>query len=146
VPVDELLTLAGLTDPDYTYRCQVDVRPGDDRSAEDWARSVFESCPRVLRAGVVAGWLAGLGLRLAPRSSPSHVLGWDIVANEPEATVLGVGSRWLTPRLVIRIADGHAVHATFLRYDRWVARLLWAVARPIHELVVPYLLRRASVG
>jgi hypothetical protein len=140
----EVLALATLADPSFSYACEIAVPPGDGRSAEEWARAAFEGAPRALRWFMLTGWIAGLGLRLAPRSSPSHVLGWTVVSTTPSAIVLGVDSFVLTAQLVVRVHDGLVVHATLVRYDRRVARVVWAVAAPIHRRVIPYLLGHAA--
>src|SRR2546423_15536390 len=62
------------------------------RSAEDWARAIFEDASPALRRFIVVGWICGLGLRLGPRSSPDHVLGWAIASRSPDRIVLRVHS------------------------------------------------------
>jgi hypothetical protein len=113
-------SLAMVTDPDSTYACEITTADDDRRSAEQWARSVFEDAPRFVRWCIVTGWLVGLRLRLASRSSPAHVLGWTAVSSSPQAIVLGVESFALTARLVVRVQDGQVIHATFVRYERRV--------------------------
>jgi len=141
---DDLRALAALDAPSYTYACEL-AAPGADRhSAEAWARAVFEDAPAALRRLIVTGWIAGLGLRLAPRGSPEHVLGWTILSNEPRVIVLAVGSPILAARIVVRARAGDVVHATFVRYERSLARPLWLVAAPIHARVIPHLLGRAG--
>jgi hypothetical protein len=105
---------------------------------------VFEDAPRLLRWFIVSGWIVGLGLRLGPRRSRRYVLGWSVVSNTPEVIVLGVGSFMLTARLVVRVAESTVVHATFVRYERAPARIVWPVAAGIHRRVVPFLLGRAA--
>jgi hypothetical protein len=139
-----ILTLGTLGDPSYTYACEITASATDSRSAEQWARAVFEGAPRLLRWFIVAGWIGGLGLRLGPRRSPAHVLGWKIVSRTPTTIVLGVESFVLSARLVVQVGDSQIVHATFVRYRRRPARILWAAAAPIHRRVVPYLLGRAA--
>jgi hypothetical protein len=105
---------------------------------------VFEDAPRLLRSFMVSGWIVGLGLRLGPRGSRSYVLGWSIVSNTPEVIVLGVGSFMITARLVVRVAESTVVHATFVRYERRPAKVIWPVAAVIHRRVIPFLLRNAA--
>jgi hypothetical protein len=114
------------------------------RSAEWWAREVFEGAPALLRRLLVLGWRFGLGLRLAPPAPASNVMGWAIVTSEPAKAVLGVGSRWLTARVVVLVEDDRVLHITLVRFDRAPARQLWMLAKPIHELVIPFLLTRAA--
>jgi hypothetical protein len=146
IPVpDAVASLSPLGRADYTYACEVVASPGDGRSAEAWARAVFEGGPGPMRAFIVAGWIAVLRLRLGPRRSPEGVLGWRIESATPGAVVLGVESFALTNRLVVQVIEGQLVHATFVRYDRRIAgRLLWGLARPIHQVAIPYLLGHAA--
>jgi len=55
-----------LADPDYTYACEVTAPGTDGRTAEQWARAVFEGAPRPARWFMLAGWVVVLRLRLAP--------------------------------------------------------------------------------
>jgi hypothetical protein len=140
---------AGLSDviePDYAYGCAVRPRQPCDWSAEEWARQVFEAAPRPVRTLIVLGWRFGLRLRLGPTRDAAHVLGWRIVGRASSDVVLAVGSPLLEARLVIQVRDKMACHLTFIRFERRLTRVLWAVAAPIHERVIPYLLSDAAAG
>ena len=141
---EEIRSLDTLADPDYTDACEITISNSDTRSPDQWARAIFEDAPRALRWFVVSGWIAGLGLRLGPRPSPAHVLGWKILTATPSVIVLGVHSIVLSNHLVLRVQDSSIVLATFVRYERRPAPIVWGVAQPIHRRVVPYLLRRAA--
>jgi hypothetical protein len=138
-----LEALSELTGADYRYACQLTTHGDHVRTAEDWARAVFEGAPSAVRGFVVAGWVVGLRLQLGPRPSPSYVLGWSILSNTPETVVLATESPLLTARLVVQVQPQAVVHATFVGYKRRLARVFWAVAAPIHRLTIPYLLRHA---
>ena len=84
--------------------------------------------PQPLRWFIVTGWIVGLGLRLGPRPSPSHIQGWKILSATPTAIVFGVESFFLSAQLVVQVKDSQVIHATFLRYKRRPARILWAAA------------------
>lgn len=129
---------------DYTYCCEIEIPTGDDRSAERWARDVFEGAPRPVRSFLVFGWLVGLRLRLGSRRSPEHVLGWRLVTSSSKLAVLGVESFLLETWLVISLDEGKARHATLLRYRRWAGRPLWAPVAPLHELIIRYLMTTAA--
>jgi hypothetical protein len=134
-------------DPDYAYACQRVTAGAAGRPAEQWAREVFEGAPQPLRGLIVAGWITVLRLRLSrPRSSPGHVLGWEIISATPAAAVLGVTSAALTARLVVQVEGDAVTHSTFLRYDRPYGKVLWALSEPVHRAVIPYLLNRAARG
>jgi hypothetical protein len=141
---DELRRLDSLADPDFVYACAIPSETDTDRTAEQWARSVFEDMPRLLQALVLFGWVTVLRLRLAPRSSPSHVLGWSLLSATPTVAVLAVKSPFLSAHLLVRVAHDEVAHVTFVRYDRPPARVLWMLATPLHRIVIPYCLRRAA--
>jgi Protein of unknown function (DUF2867) len=140
---DEARSRCGLDRADYAYACALAPTP-DDRSAEAWARAVFDGAPRALRAPIVLGWRHALRLRLARRSMPAAVLGWAVTANAPDAIVLAADSPLLTARIVVLASDDRVVHTTLVRLDNAIGRALWAVAAPIHQLVIPVLLRHAA--
>jgi len=141
---DEIDARQDLVPANFSYACELTLDTATAQSAEQWARGVFEGAPRLLRWFIVTGWIVGLGLRLAPRRSRSHVLGWNIVSNSPEVIVLGVESFMLTARVVVRVRESTVVHATFVRYERAPARIVWPIAAVVHRRVIPFLLRNAA--
>jgi len=118
---------------------------GDARTAEQWARATFEDAPRALRAFIVAGWTAGLGLRLGPRPSPDHVLGWRIVTAAPDLITLSVQAALLgTAHIVLQLDSSRVVLASSVLYEKRGARPIWSAVQPVHHRIVPYLLGRAA--
>jgi len=118
---------------------------GDARTAEQWARATFEDAPRALRAFIVAGWTAGLGLRLGPRPSPDHVLGWRIVTAAPDLITLSVQAALLgTAHIVLQLDSSRVVLASSVLYEKRGARPIWSAVPPVHHRIVPYLLGRAA--
>jgi hypothetical protein len=140
--------VADKTDPfaqsDYASAFAITYRAADGRSAEQWARTVFEGAPALLRRFVIIGWRYGLGLRLGPPSSGTHILGWEIVSRTPEAITLAVRSPLLSARKIVRVDDTRVVMATFVRHERALGRILWAVVVPVHHRIEPYLLTHAA--
>jgi hypothetical protein len=131
---------------DYTDSFEAELAPGDGRSPEQLARAVFEGVPRSVRWFLVAGFRFGLGLRLAPRTSPEHVLGWAIIAREPDSITVQAQSWLLTSRLVFRAHESRMTQATFVRYDRPIAAILWAPVSVVHRQIVPRLVRHAAAA
>jgi hypothetical protein len=130
---------------DYAAAWEIIHTGADSRSAEEWARDTFEGAPLTVRAFIVAGWIGGLGLRLGPRPSPGHVLGWTIVTTAPDLIVLSVRSVLLgTAYLVLEVEAPRVVLSSFVRYEKRPARVLWSSVAPIHQRVVPYLLGHAA--
>ncbi|WP_050997227.1 MULTISPECIES: DUF2867 domain-containing protein [Frankia] len=113
------------------------------RDAEGWIRAVLEGAPAPVRWFLRAGWRFVLGLRLGPVSSPRHVLGWPIVAREPDVVRLATDSPLVSAELVLRVRPAAISLTTSVTFTRRAARLLWAAALPLHRLSVPRLLRRA---
>ena len=141
---DDVGALGTLAGPDYAAAWEVPVTDGDERGAEDWARATFEGAPPALRAFIVAGWTTVLGLRLGPRPSPDHVLGWPIVDAAPARLVLETGFRFGTAQNVLRLDGGRVLLATLVRYEKRGGRTAWSSAAPLHHRIVPYLLGRAA--
>ena len=129
---------------DYEDSFRAELAAGDDRSAEQSARAVFEGAPRALRWFLVAGFRFGLGLRLAPRSSPEHILGWEILERTSDSITLQAQSWFLTSRLVFQTDGLHLTQSTRVRYDRAIAALLWPPVAIVHHQIVPRLLRHAA--
>ncbi len=116
----------------------------DDRTPEQWARAVFEDAPRPVRWFLLNGFRYGLGLRLDPRPSPEHVLGWAIIDRSPNSLTTEARSWLLTSRLVFRTETTHVTQSTYVRYDRRIAAMIWPPVSILHRQVVPRILRHAA--
>lgn len=130
--------------PDYKDAFEVSISKMDTRTPEQWSRAVFESATRPARWFLLLGWRWVLGLRLGPRPSSDHVLGWRIVSTEPDVIRLELHSTLMTAQLILRVASSAAVLTTHVYYTRRLARPLWASVGLIHRQMVPYLLGRAA--
>src|SRR5256885_1487390 len=111
---EAIRVLSTLDDVDFAYGCALRAPSADAWSAEQWARSVFEGAPLLLKWLIVTAWVVALRLRLESRRSPDHVLGWTIVSNTPAVIVLGVESFMLTALLVVEVRAGEVLHATIV--------------------------------
>jgi hypothetical protein len=87
---ERILALDTLADPSYACAFEIAAPPVGTRSAGDWLRGIIEGAPRPMRWFIVTGWIAALRLRLGPRQSPDHVLGWKILSTSPTEIVIGV--------------------------------------------------------
>jgi len=145
VEVGEVLRTADtLADPDYATAFEVTVVGAQARSAEEWARVIFEDAPPALRWFVVLGWKTILGLRLGSARSPDHVLGWKIQSKETETVVLEVCSALMTANKVVWVDASRLTVATFIRYDwRW-GRAVWSAVAPVHHRTDPLLMTYAA--
>lgn len=127
--------------PDYTSTLDIARPSGDRRTAEQWARAVWEQAPAPVRIFLRLGWRC-LGLR--GRSAPQRVLGWRVAESVPERVVLDIPSRIMTARNVIRLDERKVRWTTDVDFDRAPARLLWCMAAPMHQRLIPAQLRRAA--
>jgi hypothetical protein len=85
-----------------------------------------------------------LGLRLQLRPSPDHVLGWKIVHRDDTSMRIEAASWFLTGHVVLHVDAGQLSFASFIRYDRPLARLVWPPVSLIHRQVARLLVRNAT--
>ena len=111
-------------------------------SAEQWARAAIEG-PPVMQVHAPRLWRA-LKLRMGPRPSPEHVNGWRIEAQEDDWIRLETASAYATINVIVRVEADEVQEAMFIRYDRAIARPIWAVVGPFHRRVMPRLLSYAA--
>lgn len=145
VPPQIAATFAHST-ADYGVAFALTQEGTGSRSPLQWARAVFEGAPGPLRWFVVFGWRHVLGLRLGPWPSDDHVLGWTIADGDlvPGSIALTAESRFLRASNIVTVEESTVTWVTLVHYSSAAARPLWAMARPIHKLTIPYLLTRAA--
>jgi hypothetical protein len=141
---DQVADADPLGRPDYASAFRLATPRARVRTPELWARAVFEDAPALLRPVLVFGWRVGLGLRLGPRSSPGYVLGWSMSGIGPDTVTLGAESRLLRARNVVVVDESSVTWVTLVRFERPVARRIWAVTSVVHHRAIPYLLGRAA--
>jgi hypothetical protein len=132
---------------DYADAFEVRLESDDARSAEDVFRAGLEQAPASLRALVLIAHRHILRFELGPSSSSDHVLGWQILASEPDVVHLSAAGPLLRGVLVGRkVGPTAVVLTTFVYYRHPAARIIWAIVGPLHRRVAPYLLRRAAAS
>lgn len=122
---------------DYADAFVVENGRAQDRTAEQWARAIFEDAPMRTRRGLRWGWLAQ-GLKLGSARSDRLVLGWELRRTTPDFALLRADSRIGMPAeiLFMRQQDSLLV-AVFVQHDNHIARAVWAVVRPFHRRISP---------
>lgn len=140
-PPLNLLDRTTLLDVDDQDCSLVDVGPPlSDRSAEQWARAIFEDAPAATRNRLATGWPL-LGLRLGPLASDEHVLGWLIAMNSPDRILLTADGRpEMLAELLVERVDGDLRFASFVSLLTPAAREVWVDVGPRHERTVRELL------
>jgi hypothetical protein len=140
---DEIAARPDLPRSGYASAFEVPIGAKKFLTPEQWARATFEGAPAPLRAFLSVTWRYSLGLRLGPRTSPDHVAGWLISSSDPGSITLEARSRFMVARNIVAVRDATVVLVTLVQFTRRAGRVQWAVATPIHNRVIPYLLGRA---
>lgn len=140
---DTVRAVDGLSAPDYASAFELPIPPTPARSAEQWARSVFEQAPLLVRWFVRAGWCFPL-LFDVTKPGPDQVLGARITANSSTTIVLEQRSPMMLANNIVSVDQTRLVWVTVVNYRRPAARLLWGPSALIHHRVLPYLLTRAA--
>ena len=138
---EQIHSLASLSRIDYVDLFSVTAPAARSSSPEQWARAGIDVAAGV---GGQFVWRGVLGLRLAARTSPDHVAGWPIARRGEDWIRLESASRALTAHLVLQVDDDEVSVATFIRYDRPSASLVWPRLAVIHRRAMPGLLVRAA--
>jgi hypothetical protein len=141
---DAIRSLDTLADPDYADIVTATVSKTPQRTPEEWVRVALQGMPRGLLLVVPPLQRIVLGLRLERRRSPDHVLGWKITHRDEHQMRLEASSWLLTAHIVGHIDEGVMSFATFLRYERAPAALIWAPISLIHRQVALALVRSAA--
>lgn len=130
-------SLSTLARPDYVDLFTVTTSEAEGVSPERWARATVEA------AGIGGQfvWRVLCGLRLERRTSPDYVGGWKIADRGDSWIRLEAASWFMTAHLVLKIGEGRLSVATFIRYDRPVAALVWPPLSAGHRFLMPGLLR-----
>jgi hypothetical protein len=132
----------GLPTPDYADAFAVDVPAG--RTAEDWAREVFERAPGVLQLGMYAGWRAGLFLRLGPRRAPGHVLGWPVASSDASTVRLATDSPLLSAVQVVEVDGTRLTWTTIVEHHNAASKAIWSISSLVHRALMVRLLNAAA--
>ncbi|MBY8871770.1 hypothetical protein K7640_07935 [Micromonospora sp. PLK6-60] len=134
--VRTLSTLSRIDYADYF------VLPTDAAAtAERWARAMFGDKPDAIELFL---WRGLLGLRLRRTGSADTVAGWQIGERADDCVRLEATSWFLAANLVVQATGDSVALGTFLRYDRWLAHLVWSPLSVLHRQLVPGLLRKAA--
>jgi hypothetical protein len=137
-------TGAAVERADYEVAITLPTPGADAHQAEAWARAAFGAVPAVARLVLLVGWRYVLWLRLGPTRSADHVLGWTIAERRPDRFAMSAPSPLIAAMNVILVDAAGVTWVTAVRYRRLLGRLLWRAAAPLHQLTIPYLLRRAA--
>ena len=134
---EAICSLSTLASPDYVDLFTVTTSEAVCASPEQWARAAVEAAG----LGGQFVWRVLCGLRLERRPSPDSIGGWKIADRGDSWIRLEAASWFMTAQLVLMVDDGHLSVATFIRYDRPIAALVWPPLSAGHRSLMPGLLR-----
>jgi len=134
---EAIRSVSAFASHDYVDLFTVTTDAAAGASPEHWARAAVEA------AGLAGQfvWRVLCGLRLEWRASPDYVGGWKIADRGDSWVRLEAASWFMTAHLVLEVDDGQLSVATFIRYDRPMAALVWPPLSVGHRLLMPGLLR-----
>lgn len=115
--------------------------PAVGASPERWARAGVEDAAGSMGQFV---WRRILGLRLDGRPSPDRIGGWQIAGRADDWIRLEARSWCLTANILVQVGDAHVTIATFVRFDRAPAAIIWSRLAGAHRRAMPGLMRRAA--
>ncbi|MEV2240172.1 hypothetical protein [Micromonospora sp. NPDC049891] len=110
-------------------------------TVERWARVMFGDTPDAIELFL---WRGLMGLRLSRTASADTVAGWQIGEQGDDWIRLEADSWFLAANLVVQASGDRVALGTFLRYDRWLAHLVWPPLSVLHRRLVPGVLRKAA--
>jgi hypothetical protein len=137
----EIRVLDTFASPDYVDLYTARTSRAGEKSPEEWARAIIEESP-IGRHSARRLWRA-LGLRLAPPDTPGYVQGWKIAAAGDDWIRIETGSWYMSGHAVCRVEEDAVSIALFLRYDRPIAALVWALVGIGHRRAVPVMFHQA---
>lgn len=141
---EHVAALSTLVGPDYVDSFSTTLpAPPSERPAQ-MVDASFQASPLWLRLVVPFAQRTVLGLRIEPHSSPEHPIGWEITGAGDDWLRLGATSSIVSAELAGTIEDRRVTIATFIRYERWPARVLWPPVSLAHRRVGLTLLRALS--
>jgi hypothetical protein len=133
-----------LANADYADIVTATIDEGSSKAPDELISAALKGVPRGLLVLMPLVQRGILGLRLKLQPSPDHLLGWQI-ANRGESWMRIEAASWfMTGHVVMHIDEGRLSFASFIRYDRWLAKLVWPPVSLIHRQVALALVRSAA--
>jgi hypothetical protein len=135
--------LSTLARVDYADAFLVDV-PVGERTADGWARQIFEEAPAATRHGLWAAWTTlGVQRRSGPRERV--VFGWDLRRFTPDVAVLATRSRLgIAAELLVERRSEALLFCTLVHQRNRLGRAAWPAVEAMHRPVVRAVLESAS--
>jgi hypothetical protein len=141
---EAIRSLALLADADYADIVTATIDETSSKTRDQLIHAALKGVPGGLLILIPFVQQGVLGLRLKLRPSPDHLLGWKIADRGENWVRIEAASWFMTGHVVMHIDEGRLSFASFIRYDRWLARLVWPPVSLIHRQVALALVRSAT--
>jgi hypothetical protein len=136
--------LASLSRVDYTDAWVLETPRSEERTGEEWARTMLEEAPAETRRMLRRGWFS-LGVRLGSTADRRRVLGWPVRQSTTDHAVLGAHSLFgMEAELLFKRERGRVLFATLVKHKNPLFRVFWEAFSHQHRRVVRHLLRQAG--
>ncbi len=142
---EAIRSLGALSNADYAdiVTATINQTPAEP---EQLIHAALKGMPRPLLLALPFVQRAFLGLRLQLRPSPDHLLGWKIADRDENWVRIEAASWFLTGHVLMHVDGDQLSFASFIRYDRRLAALVWPPVSLIHRQVALALVRSAVRG
>lgn len=140
---DAIRSLGALENAGYADIVTATIDEPLNRTPEELVYAALEGLPRAALVFVPFIQRVFLGLRLKLRRSPDHLLGWKIAVRDENWMRIEAASWFMAAHVVMHYDDGQMSFASFIRYDRPLARIIWPPISLIHRQVALALVRSA---
>jgi hypothetical protein len=141
---EAIRSLGALANTDYADIVTATINETPSRTPEQLIRAALKGVPRGLLFFIPVVQRVFLGLRLKLRPSPGRLLGWKIADRGENWIRIEAASWFLTGHVVMHLDEGELSFASFVRYDRQLAALVWPPVSLIHRQVALALVRSAT--
>jgi len=142
--VPEDILALGLAQADYADLVSAPLPPGPARTPEQWMIDGLRVLPDALTR--VIPWihrgLLGLRVELAP--SADRPLGWTVADRTADHIAIEASGPLMAARVVVHIGRTHGSLASFVRYERRAAAVIWPPVSLIHRRVAITLVRSSG--
>ena len=141
---EAIRSLGTLANADYADIVTATIDETPNRTPDQLIDLALKGMPRGLLFFIPFVQRVFLGLRLKLRPSPDRLLGWEIADRGENWIRIEAASWFLTGHVVMHLDEGQLSFASFVRYDRQLAALVWPPVSLIHRQVALALVRSAT--
>jgi hypothetical protein len=135
--------LGALADADYADIVTATIDRKPNRTPDELVQAALKGVPRGLLFLMPFVQRVFLGFRLKLRPAPDRLLGWKIADRAENWIRIETASWFMTAHVVMHADEEQMSLASFIRYDRWLATLVWPLVSLIHRQAALTLVRSA---